>query len=102
MAQPRIQLHELLKTTLGSDHVYFQPPADTKMQYPAIRYERDDSNTSHANNKLYRHDKRYKVTVIDPNPDSAIPDAVEALEKCRFDRFYTAANLNHFVFQIHF
>jgi len=96
----RLQLHELLKSLLGSGNVYFQAPGKQKMEYPAIRYERDSSDVDHADNSPYRKTKRYQVTVITHDPDSGIPDAIEDLPMCRFDRFYATDNLNHFVFQI--
>jgi hypothetical protein len=42
------------------------------------------------------------VTVIDRNPDSELPDKVEELPFCRFDRFYATENLNHHVFNLFF
>jgi hypothetical protein len=101
MAQ-RLQLQALLKNLLGSDNVYFQPPPNVQMQYPCIIYQRDDVNTIYADNSPYRHKKRYQVTVVDQNPDSDIPDKVAALPLCSFDRFYTADNLNHDVFNLFF
>jgi hypothetical protein len=40
--------------------------------------------------------------VIDRNPDSELPDKVIELPLCKFDRFYTADNLNHTVFTLFF
>lgn len=45
---------------------------------------------------------RYTVTIIDRNPDSAIPNKVAELPLCSFNRFYTADNLNHFVYNLYF
>lgn len=98
----RIKLHEILKQILGSDSVYFQPPESLKMVYPSIRYEVDDINTKHANDRLYSYTKRYSVTVIDKNPDSAFPEKILELPMCDFNRFYTADNLNHWVFSLYF
>ncbi len=98
----RLELQQLLKDLLGSDNVYFQPPATVEMKYPAIVYHRDDVQTNHANDKPYHIRKRYQVMVIDPNPDSPIPDLVAALPLCEFDRFYTADNLNHDTFKLFF
>lgn len=99
---PRSDLQELLTDALGSDHVYFQPPATVKLVYPCIIYHRDNARTAFADDVPYRYTKRYLVTVIDKNPDSDIPDKVAALPKCVFDRFYTADNLNHDVYKIFF
>lgn len=98
----RSQLQDLLKDLLGTDKVYFQPPPNVNMVYPCIVYKRDFANTEFAGNKPYKHMKRYQVTVIDPNPDSLIPDKIAALPMCVFDRFYTADNLNHDVYKLFF
>lgn len=72
------------------------------MQYPAIVYKRDRMDTEFANNKPYKHKKRYQVTVIDRKPDSTIHEKVAELPMCTYDRFYTADNLNHDVFNLFF
>lgn len=99
---PRLELQTLLEGLLGSDKVYFQPPANVQMVYPCIVYHRDYAETQFAGNNPYRYEKRYQVTVIDRNPDSAIPDKVAQLPKCLFNRFFTADNLNHDVFKLYF
>lgn len=99
---PRLELHALLKSIIGSDKVYFQPPPTIQMQYPCIVYNRDRVDTEFANNNPYKLDTRYQVTVIDPNPDSEIPLKVAMLPKCIFSRFYTADNLNHDVYTLFF
>jgi hypothetical protein len=101
MAQ-RLELQALLVGLLGSNNVYFQPPPTVQMVYPCIVYKRDDVHTEFADDKPYSIEKRYLVTVIDPNPDSPLHEALAQLPKCRFDRFYTADNLNHDVFRLFF
>ncbi len=98
----RLSLQSLLETTLGSDNVYFQPPASVQMSYPCIVYKRDVADSTFADNALYRYAKRYLVTVISRDPDSDIPDKVAALPLCRHSRFYTANNLNHDVYALYF
>lgn len=98
----RLDLHALLVSLLGSANVYFQEPPTVHMQYPCILYKRDNIDTAFADNKPYKHKTRYQVTVIDRNPDSDIPGKVAALPMCRHDRFYTADNLNHDVFNLFF
>lgn len=79
-------------------NVYFQPPASLKMKYPAIRYELSRIDLTSANNNPYLLDRAYQVTVIDSDPDSVIAEAISKWPLCRFNRSYTADNLNHFVF----
>lgn len=98
----RLALHSLLKSILGTNHVYFQAPPSNQMQYPAIVYKRDDDNVVHANNKPYNRRIRYQVIVITSDPDSVVPSKIAELPLCKFNRFYPADNLNHDVFNIFF
>lgn len=97
----RLTLQTKLEEILGSRNVYFQPPASVKLQYPAIVYSRKDIENRSANNAVYTQSPSYEVIVIDKNPDSEIVNRVSALPLCRFDRHYTADNLNHDVFTIY-
>lgn len=98
----RDQLQDLLKELLGSSNVYFQPPANVQMSYPAIVYKRDFARTQFAGNLPYRYTKRYLVTVIDRNPDSPVPDKIAALPMCFFSRHFVADQLNHDAFTLFF
>lgn len=98
----REQLHEILVGILGTRNVYFQPPSNTVMTYPCIVYSRDSAFESHADNRLYRFKQRYQVTVIDRNPDSSIPGKIRQLPECSYERFFTADNLNHDVYNLFF
>lgn len=104
----RLELHEILCDIInitesdGDRHVYFQPPESLKMKYPAIRYSLRDMGKTKANNKTYNKLMSYEIIVIDKNPDSSIPFKVLELSYCRFDRFYIADNLNHYVFTIYY
>ena len=84
-----------------TSHVYYQPPASVKMKYPAIRYEVSRIDLTSADNNPYLLDRAYQVTVIDEDPDSEIVEAISKMPMCRFNRVYTADNLNHFVFIIY-
>jgi hypothetical protein len=98
----RLQLQQVLETLLGSQNVYFQPPANVQMQYPAIVYRRDDMDTQFAGNAPYRLTVRYQVTVIAQDPDNDIRGKVAKLPMCTFNRAYPADNLNHDVFDLYF
>lgn len=104
----RLELHNGFIDILGSgteseSRVYFQPPASKLMKYPCIRYSKSAPNTIRANNKVYKNTNCYEVIVIDPNPDSDIPNKIlEHFQMCRLDRVYTADNLNHTVFTIYY
>ena len=96
----RLELHEVLCSVLRSRNVYFQPPANIKMKYPAIVYKRDDIVNSQANNEVYKQAKKYQLIVIDQNPDSEIVQKISKLSRIRYDRHYVSDGLNHDTFTI--
>ena len=98
----RLELSALLRYTLRSDNVYFQPPETVKMKYPAIVYSLDNIQNVHADDGVYLSHRRYSVTLIDKNPDSSTVERLSALPMCQFNRHYTSDNLNHFVFTLYF
>lgn len=102
MSQSRTDLHAILEGINGVNDAWFQEDGTKKLNYPVIVYARHDSFARYADNIKYVFKKRYTVTVIDRNPDSLIPDLVEQLPFTTFDRFYTTAGLNHFVFNLYF
>ena len=98
----RLELQAIFEEILDSRNVYFSPPESVKMKYPAIVYERDNISNRHADDTVYMQKDVYKVTVIDPNPDSEYVRKVSMLPMCRYERYYTSDNLNHDVFTIYF
>lgn len=96
----RFEFQHLLEELSDSKSVYFQPPENLRMTYPAIVYSLDDIYNDHADNVVYKQDDRYAVTVIDPDPDGELRKKIAKLPKCRFNRYYTSDNLNHYVFTI--
>ena len=96
------ELQNLLKDILGSENVYFQPPETVHIEYPCFIYVLNNINTTRADNNLYLFRNCYSVTVIDKDPDSDLPRRLLKLPLCSFDRFYTADNLNHWVFSLYF
>ena len=102
MARSLSELHELMKAIEDVEDAYIQPPT-SGMVYPCIVIERGLSSTvKFADNLKYVLYKGYTITIVDRDPTSLIPDRVEALPHCTFDRFFKANGLNHFVFQLFF
>lgn len=97
---PRSDLQEILEGICPN--VYFQPPANVQMIYPAIVYQRDRADTKFADNKPYTNTKQYSLTSISRNPDENIFEALAALPMCAHERFFVVDNLNHDVFNIYF
>ena len=102
MSSNRLKLHDKLVEALGSRNVYFQPPKNIQMKYPAIVYSLSDIDTRHANDSIYLMRHAYDVTVIDKDPDSEIPDRIAHFPLCRFSRKFESDNLHHAVFKIYY
>lgn len=100
MGRPRLELQTLLK--LICPNVYFQPPADMQILYPAIVYEMSRADTKFADDLPFRVTKQYSVQLISEDPDESIFDALAALPMCAHERHFVAENLNHEVFNIYF
>ena len=98
----RLDLQTQFEEFLGSRNVYLDPPESVKMNYPAIRYSRSKIDTKFANNRVYKQDNRYEVTLIYKDPDSDLPSRMSQLPKCKHDRHYVADNLHHDVFTLYF
>lgn len=98
----RLDFQGVLEGVLGSRNVYFQPPTNVQMSYPAIVYNRDYEAVQYGDNRPYNRRLRYQVTVIDPNPDSPIPSQVGELSLAAFVRHFTMDNLNHDIFDVYF
>lgn len=82
--------------------VYFQQPTNIKLVAPYILYGRDQANNKYADNKPYRHTKRYQVTIVDSDPDGSIADKVSALPMSRFVRGFATDNLTHDIYSLYF
>lgn len=102
MGRPRSELQTLLEEILGTDKVYFQSPPNVQMTYPCIVYKRDSMDTKFAGNVPYLRTLRYQVMYISQTPDDGVRDNIAVLPMCTFDRFYTAKNLNHDVYNLFF
>lgn len=100
--EKRLLLQSLLEGLLGNENVYFQPPENVRMSYPAIVYNRDYQAVFFADNQPYHRRLRYQVTVIDRDPDSLIPDRVAELPLTTLVRHFTLDQLNHDIYDVYF
>ena len=98
----RLELHEILCDILGSRNVYFQPPTNVSMRYPAIVYNLSDIENKHANDGVYSFTNQYQITLIDRNPETDVVYKINKLQTANFIRSYSSDNLNHWVFEIFF
>lgn len=99
----RLELHDELCELLGSDYVYFQPPSSIRLHYPCIIYNLTNIQDIRADDRAYLLTNAYEVTYIDKNPDNTMKtQMLEHFSKCRFNRFFTNDNLNHYVFILYY
>lgn len=97
----RLELHQKLIDVVGN--AYFQPPASVKMEYPCAVYNLSEIDVTYADDNKYLGRRAYTVTIIDRDPDSDyVEEMLDIFQYCRFDRFYTVDNLNHFVFRLYY
>ena len=102
MARNRLELQTILETILASRNVYFQPPENLKLQYPAIVYNHERYWLNHADNNQYLKYRKYEIMLIDRNPESPYEQQLEDLPMCSFVRRFVSDNLHHYVFNIYF
>lgn len=93
-------LRSIVKARCGSENVYYQPPANLRMKYPCICYERTNIRNQGADDGVYRQTFHYNVTVIDTKADSEMTAAVSLLAKASHDRQFISDNLYHDVFSV--
>ena len=98
----RLTLHEELVNILGSRYVYFQPPESIKLKYPCIIYERYDISNTFADDDVYLDPRQYRVTIVDPDPDSEIVNRMAKFKTSRFLSHRVYNELNHDTFNIYY
>lgn len=98
MESRRLKLHERLVEILGTNHVYFQPPENIKLEYPSIVYSRKQISNRFADNLVYKQNFTYQIIVIDYDPDSAITAKLSTIPNCEYRNSYESDGLNHDVF----
>lgn len=91
-----------LEELLGLKNVYYQPPKSISIEYPAIRYSKDNIDTKSANDSNYIVNNRYEIIVIDRRPDNPIIYKLLQLPMCRYERHYISDNLHHDVLTLYY
>lgn len=100
MKRTRLNLQAKLEELLCSKHVYYNPPENLKMEYPAIRYSKNDIENTYASNIKYISRDVYDLVVIDKKPDNPVIKKLLELPYSEFDRHYVADGLNHDIIRI--
>ena len=98
----REDLDALFCETLGSDHVYFQPPENLRLQYPCIIYSLNGHFDRNADNDTYHRRRVYDMLFITRDPDSELIETLADLPYCSMGTPYTADNLHHYPYTIYY
>ena len=101
MENRRLKLHQKLIELLGNNHVYYQPPENIKLEYPAIVYSKNRINNRFADNLVYKQNLTYQIIVIDYVPDSLITEKLSTITNCEYQNSYVTDGLNHDVFNFY-
>jgi hypothetical protein len=98
----RLDLQSLLEELMESRNVYYMPPESIKMQYDAIRYNKQTIRKDYANDGAYSMKDLYEIIVIARLPDHPVIKKLLALPYCSYNRHYVADNLHHDVLTIYY
>ena len=98
----RLILQTKLEELIGNKNVYYDPPENLKMRYPAIRYSKSKISTRHADDKIYNKMVRYELIVISSEPDSDIINKILEFPYSSFDHHYISDNLHHDVLTLYY
>lgn len=99
----RLNLQAELEEMLGSEEVYFQPPESVRITYPAIIYKKSAGVGKHADNMTYIFKTRYKITIIDRDPDANwVQQMLDRFKHVYVEAEFVSDNLNHFNFTIYY
>lgn len=91
-------LLHLLKKAVDNNRVYFQPPENLKIGYPAVIFHLSKIKLDHADNVPYKGAREYSVTLITNEPEPEVLDEILKIPYTTLDTTYITDGMNHFVF----
>ena len=95
----RLTLHNKLKMLCSN--VYFQPPSNIGLVFPAVVYSIKTIKIRHANDAPYTFKTVYQIILISKNPEEAILYELLKLTGISFDTAYAKDHLYFNVLSIH-
>lgn len=94
-------LLHMLRQAVQYDRVYFQPPENLKIEYPAIVFHLSKIEIDHASDVPYKGAKEYSVTLITKDPEPDVIDEILKIPYSSLDTTYISDGMNHFVFTVY-
>lgn len=97
----RLALHQELANILGNaSTVYFMPPQEMLLSYPAIVYYVGGGSDSYADNVRFLPRTTFDVTLIEYDPMSAKVDAIRDLKHSSYMTSFKKDGLHQHKFKI--
>lgn len=94
-------LLHMLQQAVGHIRVYFQPPENLKIEYPAVVFHLSKIEIDHASDMPYKGAKEYSVTLITKDPEPDVIDEILKIPYSSLDTTYISDGMNHFVFTVY-
>lgn len=94
-------LLHLLRQAVQHNRVYFQPPENLNIGYPAVVFHLSKIEIDHASNVPYKGAKEYSVTLITKDPEPDVIDEILKIPYSSLDTTYISDGMNHFVFTVY-
>lgn len=91
-------LLHLLRQAVQHNRVYFQPPENLKIGYPAVVFHLSKIEIDRASDVPYKGAKEYSVTLITKDPEPDVIDEILKIPYSSLDTTYISDGMNHFVF----
>lgn len=91
-------LLHLLQKAVNHNRVYFQPPENLKIGYPAVVFHLSKVKLDHADDVPYKGAREYSVTLISKEPEPEVLDEILKIPYTTLDTTYISDGMNHFVF----
>lgn len=94
-------LLHMLQQAVRHNQVYFQPPENLKIVYPAVVFHLSKIEIDRASDVPYKGAKEYSVTLITKDPEPDVIDEILKIPYSSLDTTYITDGMNHFVFTVY-
>ena len=90
-----------LRQAVQHNRVYFQPPENLKIEYPAVVFHLSKIEIDHASDAPYKGAMEYSVTLITKDPEPDVINEILKIPYSSLDTTYISDGMNHFVFTVY-
>ena len=104
MSNQRLDVHNIILKAVDKTgeryKVYYNPVANTKLEYPCIIYRRKGIHQRHADDISYHMHTSYQITIIDKRVESPVVDTLLENQYCIYNNEFVSDNMNHTIMTI--